>query len=95
MLIRKLTTARCGICTPLGLPVDPEVNITAIQPFVNYNLKDGWYLSSEQVITADWSESDSHNQWTIPIGGGIGRVFKIDKQLVNASVGVFHNLQAP
>jgi len=74
---------------------DPEVNVTAIQPFVNYNLKDGWYLSSEQVITADWSERDSDNQWTIPIGGGIGRVFKIDKQLVNASVGVFHNLQAP
>ena len=74
---------------------DPEVNITAIQPFVNYNLKDGWYLSSEQVITADWSERDSNNQWTIPIGGGIGRVFKIGKQLVNASVGVFHNLQAP
>ena len=22
---RKLTSARCGICTPLGLPVEPEV----------------------------------------------------------------------
>ena len=25
MLVRKLTNARCGICTPLGWPVEPEV----------------------------------------------------------------------
>ena len=25
MLVRKLTTARCGTTTPLGLPVEPEV----------------------------------------------------------------------
>ena len=74
---------------------DPEVNTTAFQPFINYNLKDGWYLSSAPVITANWSEGDSDNQWTIPIGGGIGRVFKIGKQPVNASVRAYHNLQSP
>jgi hypothetical protein len=73
---------------------EPEVNITAIQPFVSYNLKDGWYLSSEPIITADWS-ADSSQQWTIPIGGGIGKVFEIGKQPVNASVSVYHNLQSP
>ena len=73
---------------------DPEVNITAIQPFVNYNLKDGWYLSSAPVITSNWS-ADSSQQWTIPIGGGIGRVFKIGKQPVNASIRAYHNLQSP
>ena len=25
MLARKLTTARCGTTTPLGLPVEPDV----------------------------------------------------------------------
>jgi hypothetical protein len=74
---------------------DPEVNVTTIQPFVNYNLKDGWYLSSAPVITANWSEGDSDNQWTIPIGGGIGKIFRIGKQPVNASVRAYHNLQSP
>jgi hypothetical protein len=73
---------------------DPEVNITAVQPFVNYNMKDGWYLSSAPVITANWS-ADSSQQWTIPIGGGVGRVFKIGKQPVNASVRAYHNVQSP
>jgi hypothetical protein len=73
---------------------EPEVNITAIQPFVSYNLKDGWYLSSEPTITSDWS-ADSSQQWTIPIGGGIGKIFNIGKQPVNASVSAYHNLQAP
>lgn len=27
---------------------------TLLQPFVNYNLSDGWYLVSSPVITADW-----------------------------------------
>ena len=26
--LRKLITGRCSICTPLGLPVEPEVKIT-------------------------------------------------------------------
>jgi hypothetical protein len=73
---------------------DPEVNVTAIQPFVNYNMKDGWYLSGAPVITANWS-ADSSQQWTIPIGGGVGKVFKIGKQHVNASLRAYHNLQSP
>jgi hypothetical protein len=73
---------------------DPEVNITSFQPFINYNLKDGWYLSASPIITADWS-ADSSEQWTIPIGGGIGKVFKIGKQPVNASIRAYHNLESP
>jgi hypothetical protein len=73
---------------------DPEVNTTAIQPFLNYNLPDGWYLSSAPTITANWS-ADSSQQWTIPIGGGIGKVSHIGKQPVNVSVRAYHNLQSP
>lgn len=28
-----------------------------IQPFVNYNLSEGWYLTSAPIITADWEAS--------------------------------------
>jgi hypothetical protein len=73
---------------------DAEVNTTAIQPFVNYNLDDGWYLSTAPTITSNWSAVSSQ-QWTIPIGGGIGKVFHIGKQPVNASLRAYHNTQAP
>jgi hypothetical protein len=73
---------------------DPEVNFSSLQPFVNYNLKDGWYLSSTSTITANWS-ADSSQTWTIPIGGGFGRVFKMGQQHVNASIRAFHNLESP
>jgi len=73
---------------------DPEVNTTTIQPFVNYNLDDGWYLNSSPLITANWS-ADSSDRWTIPIGGGLGKVFKLGKQPVNASLSAYYNLEAP
>jgi hypothetical protein len=72
---------------------DPEVNITAIKPFANYNMKDGWYLASSLPITANWS-ADSSQRWIIPIGG-IGKVFKIGKQPVSAFIKAYHNLQSP
>jgi len=73
---------------------DPEVNITAFQPFLNYNMEDGWYLSAAPTIMVNWS-ADSSQAWTIPIGGGIGKVFKVGKQPINTSVRVYHNLQSP
>lgn len=73
---------------------EPEVNITTIQPFVNYNMQGGWYLSANPIITANWNAHDSQT-WTIPVGGGIGKVFKIDNQPMNASLKVYHLAQSP
>ena len=55
-----------------------NVNRMTLQPFVNYNLPKGWYLTSSPVMTANW-EADSNEAWTIPIGGGLGRVVRIGK----------------
>ena len=74
---------------------DPEVNTTAIQPFINYNMEDGWYLSTAPVITANWSADDSRQIWTIPIGGGIGKICRIGKIPVNFSIRAYHNLESP
>lgn len=74
---------------------DPEVNQTSIQPFLNYNMKGGWYLSASPVITANWAADDSSDTWTIPIGGGIGRVFKVGKQPVNAALKAYYNVESP
>ena len=48
-----------------------DVNAMTLQPFINYNLPKGWYLTSSPLITANW-EADDDNRWTVPIGGGSG-----------------------
>jgi len=65
-----------------------------LQPFINYNLADGWYLVTSPIITANWM-ADSGNQWTIPIGGGFGKLFKMGKQPVNASLQGFWYAEKP
>jgi hypothetical protein len=71
-----------------------DVNQTLLQPFVTYNLPDGWYLSSSPVITANWS-ADSSQRWTVPVGGGGGRIFKIEGQPINASFQAFDYVERP
>lgn len=71
-----------------------DVNQFLFQYFINYNLPDGWYLSSAPIITANW-EADSSDQWTVPLGGGGGKIFRIGKQPVNAQLQGFYNVVTP
>jgi hypothetical protein len=70
-----------------------NVNQMLIQPFVNYNFPDGWYLTSSPVITADWLADG--RKWTVPVGGGFGRLFKLGEQPINTQVQVFYNVTTP
>ena len=74
----------------------PDVNLFTWQYFINYNIPggDGLYLTSAPIMTADW-EADSDNRWTVPIGGGIGKIFKIGKQPVNSQVSAYYNVEKP
>jgi hypothetical protein len=60
-----------------------DVNQFLFQYFINYNLPKGWYLSFAPIITANW-EADSDQRWTVPFGGGAGKIFRIGKQAMNA-----------
>jgi len=73
---------------------DEQVNLFSWQPFVNYNLDDGWYLTSAPLITANW-EADSDNTWTVPFGGGFGKIFRIGEQPINASLAAYYNVEKP
>ena len=70
------------------------VNQTLIEPFVNYNLDNGWFLLTDMVMTANW-RADSDNTWTVPVGGGVGRVFKIGDQAINSRLEAYYNVVAP
>jgi hypothetical protein len=73
---------------------DNDVSMFTWQYFVNYNLPNKWYLTSAPINTANF-EADSDNRWTIPIGGGVGKVFTIGKQPINAQVSAYKNIEAP
>jgi len=72
-----------------------QTNLTTVQPFVNYNFEGGWYLTSAPIMTANWEASDGGNIWTVPLGGGAGRTFRIGSQPVNVSLQAFSNVQRP
>ena len=73
----------------------PDVNFFLIQPFVNYNFTNGWYLTSTPGIISNW-EATSRDQWTVPIGGGIGKLlFRGDKHPVNIRLQSFYFLEKP
>jgi opacity protein-like surface antigen len=77
-----------------GNSLRPPVNTFLAQPFVNYNMAHGWYLTTAPVLTSNWLAA-SGQQWTVPIGGGFGRVFRVGDQPVNASLSGYYNAIHP
>ena len=65
-----------------------------VEPFVNYNFRHGWYLVSAPIITANWNAA-SDERWTVPIGGGFGKIIKIDKLPINLQLMAFDNVVTP
>jgi len=70
------------------------VDSMVLQYFVNYNFQKGWYVTSAPINTANWNV-DSDDRWTVPIGGGVGKIFKVGQQPMNAQVGAYYNVVTP
>ena len=72
-----------------------HVNALTIMPFVFYNMPGGWFVTYRPLITADWTV-DSNHRWTVPVGGGFGRVFPVGDMVMDVHVQAFYNgLTAP
>jgi hypothetical protein len=74
---------------------DADISLLVAQPFANYNFDGGWYLNTSPVITANWEADKSSDEWTIPVGGGVGRVFHWGKQAINARMAYYYNVEKP
>ena len=83
-----------------------RVNELLLQPFVNYNFGEGWYLVSAPILTSNWVAS-SGDKWTVPLGAGGGKLFRL-KELpggenlgklgelpVNTQLQAFYNVVRP
>lgn len=72
-----------------------DVSQTLLQPFINYNFNHGWYVSSAPIMTANWKADGNDNTFTVPMGGGFGRLIRIGKLPVNLQAQAFYNVVKP
>jgi hypothetical protein len=72
----------------------PDVNQFLLQYFINYNLKKGWFVTWQPTLTANW-EAPSGSQWTVPYGGGVGRIMKLGFQPVSLTAQFYGNAIHP
>jgi hypothetical protein len=71
-----------------------EINFMTFQPFINYNFP-SFYITSSPIITANW-EAESGQQWTVPIGAGVGKLVKLGGKLpLNLNISYFYNVVTP
>jgi hypothetical protein len=68
-----------------------KFNTFAGQYILNYNLPKNWFLYSNATITGAWL-ADERDRWTVPVGGGFGKVFNLGKQPVSLSFQAFSNV---
>jgi hypothetical protein len=74
---------------------DEHVNAFLMQPFVNYNLPAGWYLTSSPILTANWAADRGGDVWTVPLGGGAGKLFRVGRLPINAQLAAYGNVAKP
>jgi len=73
---------------------EKDVNQLLIQPFLNYNIGDGWYLTTSPIMTSNW-EARSSDHWTVPVGAGVGKLFKVGKLPINTQLSAYYNAVKP
>lgn len=71
-----------------------DVNVFSAQFAINYKLEDRWYLTTAPLISANWEEQ-LDNRWTVPFGGGVVRVIKLNKMAIAIGVGAYYNVVKP
>lgn len=72
---------------------DP-VNELSLEPFVDYNLNRGWFLTCHPGVSADWNAS-LVDRWVVPVGGGMGKAFALGRQSAVVSAVAYYNIKRP
>ena len=68
------------------------VSAMSVQYFVNYNLEHAWYLTSSPILTFNWKAASSE-EWVVPFGGGVGKIFKLGKVPFNGTLQAYYNVR--
>ena len=71
-----------------------DVNSFYLQYIFTYFLPKKWYVKTAPIILANW-EVEKSNRWTVPFGGGAGKMFKIGKLPADFTVQGYYNAIKP
>ena len=70
-----------------------RTNQLFLNPIVNYHFGDGWSVGSSPEITTNWIASGG--KWTVPVGGGFGKLFRVNGQAVRVDLDSYYNAVRP
>lgn len=68
-----------------------DINKSFIQPWVTYQLQDGWSVSATSQTSYDWTA----RQWTVPLNVGVAKLVSFGQQPVQFQFGGIYMLSAP
>lgn len=71
-----------------------KVNAFGAQYLLSYNLPKGWSIYSNSTITANWT-AQSGDRRTVPVGGGLGKLFYAGKLPLSIPLQSFYNVVTP
>lgn len=71
-----------------------SVNKGLINLFLVRQLGGGLYVNSAPIITVNWKAPEGQ-KWIVPLGAGVGKLFRLGKLPVNAQVGAYYNIVKP
>lgn len=69
-------------------------NDTTLQLFGAYSLGNGWQIESKPTIRYDWEAVDN-NKWSVPLGGGISKTFRLGRWPMKLGVEYEHYVVTP
>ena len=71
-----------------------QVNAGLVQPFINYNLKGNWAISTAPSLTANYT-APGNQKWSIPVGGGVTKTFKLGDQPMQLALFYYTFVERP
>jgi len=71
-----------------------DVNAFYTNVFITRQIAKGWYVNTSPIITANWN-AESGQQWLVPLGVGLGKIFRIGKLPMNGQIGYYNYIVAP
>ena len=71
-----------------------RTNSLLLNPFVSYHFGDGWSVGTSPNVVANWL-SKAGQVWTIPVGGGIAKTFRIGNRPMKFSIDSYYNAIRP
>ena len=71
-----------------------DVNQLMIRGLIRRKLSNDWYLKYSPIITANWNEK-SDQRWLVPLGGGVGKEFKLFSKSASLSLEAYSNIFKP